>query len=148
MGLYRGSVPTFLLRLSTAVLDEGEDEEDDEGGHADPSERLCSTCDTNTRKTGITSWSLNTSATAGVIHSSTYGPSGRTKVVDEHSSHHGSTAAAQPEVEALQDALRRRPQRRRDRRTQEGDTGGPDWGVGHTWRTRRTDTRPLVSQVS
>lgn len=64
-------------------------------------------------------------------------PSGRTKVVDKHSSHHGSTATTQAEVQALQDALRRRPQGRRDRRTQVGDTGCPNWGVGHTWRTHR-----------
>ncbi len=53
-------------------------------------------------------------------------PPGRTEEADEHSSHHGSTAAAQAEVKALQDALRRRPQRRRDRRAQEGDAGRPN----------------------
>lgn len=50
----------------------------------------------------------------------------RTKVVDEHSSHHGAAAAAQAKVQALQDALRRRPQGRRDSGTQVRDTGGPN----------------------
>ncbi len=40
--------PTFLLRLSSEALDEGEDEEDDEGGHADSSERRRSTCKAHT----------------------------------------------------------------------------------------------------
>ncbi len=65
-------------------------------------------------------------------------PSLFTKVVDEHASHHGATAAAQAEVEALQDALCRRPQGRRDRRTQEGNTRCPNWGVSQTWRTHRS----------
>jgi len=58
-----------------------------------------------------------------------------TAVADEHAAHHGAAAAAQAQVEALQDALRRRPQGRRHRRAQEGDAGGPNRGVGHTWRT-------------
>lgn len=41
--------PTFPLHLSAETLDEGEDEEDDEGGHADSSERVCSTCKANRR---------------------------------------------------------------------------------------------------
>lgn len=41
--------PTFPLHLSAETLDEGEDEEDDEGGHADSSERLRSTCKASRR---------------------------------------------------------------------------------------------------
>lgn len=58
----------------------------------------------------------------------------RTKIIDEHSSHHGSAAAAQAKVEALQDSLRRRPQGGGHGGAQEGDTRGPNWGMGHTWR--------------
>lgn len=61
---------------------------------------------------------------------------GRTKVVDQDSSNHGSTATAQAQVEALQDALCRRPQRRRDSCAQVGDTGGPNRRVCHTWETQ------------
>lgn len=39
--------PTFAFSVSGQTLDEGEDEEDDEGGHADSSERLRSTCRAN-----------------------------------------------------------------------------------------------------
>ncbi|TNN47046.1 hypothetical protein EYF80_042720 [Liparis tanakae] len=60
-----------------------------------------------------------------------------TEVVDEHAAHHGAAAAAQAQVEALQDALRRRPEGRGHRRAQEGDAGGPNRGVGHTWGTHR-----------
>lgn len=50
VGLDRGSFfPTFPLSFSSETLDEGEDEEDDEGGHADSSERRCSACKANSR---------------------------------------------------------------------------------------------------
>lgn len=50
----------------------------------------------------------------------------RTKIIDEHSSHHGSAAAAQAKVEALQDSLRRRPQGGGHGGAQEGDTRSPN----------------------
>lgn len=37
-------VPTFVFIVSSQTLDEGEDEQDDEGGHANPSESGCSAC--------------------------------------------------------------------------------------------------------
>lgn len=42
--------PTFPFSFSAQTLDEGEDKEDDEGSHADSSERLCSTCKANERQ--------------------------------------------------------------------------------------------------
>lgn len=46
--------PTFPLHLSGETLDEREDEEDDERGHANASEGLCSTCNTSTRHLEVT----------------------------------------------------------------------------------------------
>lgn len=64
-------------------------------------------------------------------------PAGRTKIEDKDSSNHGSTAAAQAQVQALQDALSRGPQRGRDGCAQVGDTGSPHGCVGHTWETHK-----------
>lgn len=63
-------------------------------------------------------------------------PSDPTEIVDKDSSHHGATAAAQTQVETLQDTLGRRPQCGRDRRAQIGDAGGPNRRMCHTWETQ------------
>lgn len=43
-------VPTFSFHLSAQTLDKREHEEDDERGHADASERFCSTCKTGKKE--------------------------------------------------------------------------------------------------
>lgn len=118
---------TFPLDLSAETLDEGEDEEDDEGGHADPSERVGGACkrSNGARNCHIAPGRTSTSTCAKQNLPSTFF-SRHTEVVDEDSAHHGATAAAQAEVQALQDALRRRPEGRGHRRAQVGDAGGPD----------------------
>lgn len=116
---------TFPFDLSTETLDEGEDEEDDEGGHADPSERVSGAC----KQSNKCKLSHRTRTNINLNLCETESPemfSRHTKVVDEDSAHHGATAAAQAEVQALQDALRRCPEGWGDRCAQVGDAGGPN----------------------
>lgn len=54
-----------------------------------------------------------------------------TEVVDQHASDHGPAASPQTQVQALQDALRRRPQLGGHRGAQVGDAGRPDGRVRH-----------------
>lgn len=63
-----------------------------------------------------------------------------TKEVDKHSPDHGATATPQPQMEALQDSLRRCPQSRRNRRAQVRDTRRPHGRVGQTCGTTTSST--------
>lgn len=60
-----------------------------------------------------------------------------TKNIDEASPHHGPTAPAQPQMQALEDTLGRGPQSWGHRGTQVGDTGCPNRRMGHTYSTKR-----------
>ena len=55
-----------------------------------------------------------------------------TEVVDKDSPDHGPTAAAEAQVQALQDPLGGGTQGRRHGTTQVGDTGRPHGGMRHT----------------
>lgn len=59
-----------------------------------------------------------------------------TEVVDQNPSNHGSTSSAQPQVQALQYSLCRRPQLRRHGRAQVRDAGCPDSCMCDTCRNR------------
>lgn len=71
-------------------------------------------------------------------------PSDPTEIVDKDSSDHGAAAAAQTQMETLQDTLGRRPQSRRDRRAQIGDTGGPNRRMCHTWETQADKAESML----
>ena len=98
---FQSNPPTFLLILPCDTLDEGEDEEDDEGGHSYPSEGLSHSC-----KKCVCSFTgrvtkpcpkpkniLPFHKRGGCVHP--------TKVVDKDSAHHGPAAPAQTEVDPL-----------------------------------------------